>query len=142
MNSNFWVDVHGATTHFPIALIFVACLSDTAALCLWHKPAAVTLRTAGRYAALVAALGGLPAVVSGLVMTRGEMLGHDRALRWHHLFAWPAFMLMIAVAVWRSLTREQISRHGYAGYVGVLCLLAGLIAATGYWGGELLKAFP
>jgi len=142
MDANFWANVHGGTTHFPIAMIFVACLCDTAALCFWHKPAAVSLRTAGKYSAIIAALGSVPAVVSGLVMTRGDMLGQDSTLRLHHLFVWPAFTLMIAVAVWRSLTREQVSRRGYAGYVGVICVLTGLIAATGYWGGELLKAFP
>jgi uncharacterized membrane protein len=141
MDPNFWVDMHGATTHFPIAMIFTACLCDAAALCVWQKPAAGSLRTAGKYAAIIAAFGSLPAVVSGLAMTHGDMLGHD-ALRWHHIFVWPAFALMIGAAVWRSLVREQISRRGYAGYVGVVCALAGLIAATGYWGGELLKAFP
>jgi len=141
MDPALWVKVHGATTHFPIAMTFVACLCDTAALCFWQKPAAGGLRTAGRYAALIAALGSIPAVISGLVMTRGDMLGHGE-LRWHHLFVWPAFGLLVAVAVWRGLVREQISRRGYAGYVGVVCVLTALIAATGYWGGELLQAFP
>src|SRR5262245_27866083 len=104
MDANFWAKVHGATKHFPFAMIFGACLCDSAALCFWHKPAAVSLRTAGKYSAIAAALGSLPAIVSGLVMTHGYMLGDDAALRWHHIFAWPAFTLMIAAAAWRSLT--------------------------------------
>ncbi len=141
MDPAFWAKVHGATTHFPIAMIFGACLCDTAALCFWHQPAAGALRTTGKYAAIAAALGSVPAVISGLVMTHGDMLGHD-ALRWHHLFVWPAFALMIAAAVWRSLVREQVSRRGYAGYVGTIYVLTTLIAATGYWGGEMLQTFP
>ena len=141
MDPAFWAKMHGATTHFPIAMIFGACLCDTAALCCWQKPVSGPLRTAGRYAAVIAALGSIPAVASGLAMTRGDMLGHGD-LRWHHLFVWPAFALLVAAAVWRSLVREQLSRRGYAGYVGVICVVAGLIAATGYWGGELLQAFP
>ncbi|HTB81047.1 MAG TPA: DUF2231 domain-containing protein [Opitutaceae bacterium] len=141
MDPAFWAKVHGATTHFPIAMIFGACLCDTAALCFWHQPAAGALRTTGKYAAIAAALGSVPAVISGLVMTHGDMLGHD-ALRWHHLFVWPAFALMIAAAVWRSLVREQVSRRGYAGYLGAIYVLTILIAATGYWGGEMLQTFP
>ena len=142
MDPALWAKMHGATTHFPIAMIFGACLCDTIALCFWHKPVAGALRTTGKYAAIIAALGSIPAVISGLVMTHGDMLGHDAPLRWHHIFVWPAFALMVAVAVWRGLTSEQVSRRGYAGYVGVICLLTALIAITGYWGGELLQTFP
>ena len=50
-----------------------------------------------RYARL---LGSVPAVVSGLLMTKGSLLGHG-ALRMHHLFVWPAFALLVGLAVWR-----------------------------------------
>lgn len=141
MEPGLWVEVHGATTHFPIALIFAAALADTAALLWWMHPVAGQLRAAGAYAICAAAFGSVPAVVSGLVLTRGEMLGPG-ALGWHHLFAWPAFTLLIAVAVWRALRGAALTRGGCAGYLGAVYALAALIAATGRWGGALLHAFP
>lgn len=141
MEPGRWAEVHGATTHFPIALIFAAALADTAAVIWWTRPAGGKLRAAGAYAIFAAALGSVPAVVSGLVLTRGEMLGTG-ALRWHHLFAWPAFTLLIAVAVWRALRGAALTRRSCTGYLVAVYALAALIAATGRWGGELLHAFP
>jgi hypothetical protein len=60
--------------------------------------------------------GTVPAVVSGLAMTKGVMLGHD-ALRYHHLFAWPAFALIIGIAAWRSLGGGSANERPPLGYV-------------------------
>jgi hypothetical protein len=45
---------------------------------------------------VLAALGTVPAVLSGLIMTRGVVMGHG-LLRLHHLFVWPAFALIVAL---------------------------------------------
>jgi uncharacterized membrane protein len=141
MSPDFWVDVHGGTTHFPIAMIMAALAFDAAAVCLWHRPAGDRFRAAGFYAVAIAAAGTVPAVVSGLMLTRGVVMG-SAELRWHHLFVWPAFGLIIASAVWRGLIREQLTRRACARYLGVVGTAAALMSAAGYWGGEMLKAFP
>jgi uncharacterized membrane protein len=141
MSSISWAQVHGAAVHFPIAMIAAAVFCDAIAVFLWHHPAGAQWRTAGAFAVIAAALGTVPAVLSGLFLTRGSVLGSG-ALRWHHLFVWPAFGLIVAGAVWRSLTRSSLSRRACAGYVATLCIAAALISAAGYWGGELLQAFP
>ena len=79
----------------------------------------------------------VPAVVSGLVMTKGVLLGHD-ALRLHHLFAWPAFALIVGIAAWRLLTPEVATPRALACYLAVVAVSAALVSAAGYWGGELL----
>ena len=53
------------------------------------------LHAAGYWTMIGSALGSVPAVFSGLLMTKGSVLGHG-ALRMHHLFVWPAFALIIA----------------------------------------------
>ncbi|HVW19948.1 MAG TPA: DUF2231 domain-containing protein [Opitutaceae bacterium] len=133
--------MHGASTHFPIALTLVALLCDGAAVCLWHRPARRGLRSAGLAAAAIAAAGTVPAVASGLWLTRGDLLGAG-ALRWHHLFAWPAFGLIVAAATWRGLAHRQLSRRAQAAGVAAWAAAALLVSAAGYWGGQLLQAFP
>jgi uncharacterized membrane protein len=129
--------MHGAAVHFPIALVLCSLALETLA-CLITSPARGRgLRSAGYWTLLLGAAATVPAVVSGLVMTKGVMLGHD-ALRLHHLFAWPAFALIIGVATWRSLTPEIATTRALACYIALMGLSAALVSAAGYWGGELL----
>jgi len=85
---------------------------------------------------LLGALGTVPAVVSGLVMSRGVALGHD-TLRLHHLFVWPAFALIVGLAVWRVGANPRFENPAPAGYLAAVGLATLLVLAAGYWGGEL-----
>jgi uncharacterized membrane protein YoaK (UPF0700 family) len=86
---------------------------------------------------LLGAAGTVPAVASGLMMTKGVMLGHD-ALRIHHLFAWPAFGLVVGVAAWRLLGDGSANERPALSYLAAVGLAAALVSAAGYWGGEML----
>jgi len=138
MLSDFWAKLHGASTHFPIAMVFGACAFDLLSVVAWGKPWARDANVAGTYTLTLGALGGILAVVSGLDLTKGEMWGGG-ALRWHHLFVWPAFTLMMAIAGWRLVVRDKLTRRSYVIYVTVELVLTGLTAAAGYWGGEMLQ---
>ena len=139
MDGVFWAKVHGAVVHFPVALSLCSAALDAAGFALASRPAAAELHRGGRLAMIVGTLGTAPVVVSGLMMTRGEMLGHG-LMRWHHLFAWPAFGLLVALATWRSVAGPRPSRRAMGAYLGCAVLAAGLVSAAGYWGGELLVA--
>jgi uncharacterized membrane protein len=139
MNVGFWTKIHGAATHFPIALTLCSAALDAAGFALASRPLGRDLNVAGYWTMILGALGSVPAVISGLVMTKGVVLGHG-AVRMHHLFAWPAFALLVALATWRALLGRQTAHNRFAGYLtGVICA-AGLISAAGYWGGEMLIA--
>jgi len=127
--------MHGATVHFPIALVLCSGVLDALGLFLPRKASRHGLRAAGYWTMLFGALGTAPAVVSGLVMSRGVMLGHD-TLRLHHLFAWPSFALIVGLATWRVLAGDT-TRQVPAGYLSGVGLAAVLVMAAGYWGGEL-----
>ena len=133
-----WSKLHGAATHFPIALVLVAALCDT----LSHLPLGADSRRALRSTAgvslVLGALGSYAAVLSGLLMTRWQVWGNAAMLR-HHQFAWPAFALVTALAAWRIVTRQANSQAPGIGYSCVLILTSVLIGAAGYWGGELLN---
>ncbi len=137
MDATIWAKAHGATTHFPIALALCSGVLDTLGFALAGRPIVRDLHAAGYWTILGGALGGGPAVASGLLMTKGGVLGHG-ALRLHHLFVWPAFALLIALATWRVLIGRRATRSAFAGYlIGVGAAMA-LISAAGYWGGELM----
>jgi hypothetical protein len=86
---------------------------------------------------MLGALGTVPAVASGLVMSKGVMLGHD-ALRLHHLFVWPAFGLIVGLAIWRGLAGDFTTKKMPTGYLATVGLAATLILGAGYWGGEMM----
>ena len=77
------------------------------------------------------------AVLSGLVISQWKIVGTGLTEK-HHLFVWPAFALMIALAVWRILTGNKASRRSLGVYLAAMVLTSVLIAAAGYWGGEML----
>src|ERR1700722_18975228 len=137
MDSENWAKMHGATVHFPIALIL--CSGTLDALGLFFPVPAIRrgLHAAGYWTVILGAAGTVPAVVSGLVMSKGVMLGHD-TLRLHHRFAWPAFTLIVGLATWRALAGDFAARRAPAGYLVAAGLAAILVMATGYYGGEMV----
>jgi uncharacterized membrane protein len=133
-----WPKLHGASTHFPVALAMAAALFDgVGAVCPKASPRKAQLHAAGYFTIILGALGTFPAVLSGLFMTKGNVLGHDATL-FHHLFVWPAFACIVGLGVWRGMVGEKASARGFAAYLAVLFLTAGLMAGAGYWGGELI----
>src|SRR6267154_26241 len=105
MEPGLWAKAHGAATHFPIALTLVSVMCDAAGFIFASRPAARDLHAVGYWTIFCSALGSVPAVASGLLMTKGSLLGHG-ALRLHHLFVWPAFGLLVALATWRVLVGQ------------------------------------
>lgn len=138
IDPSIWSKLHGASVHFPIALAMAAALFDGLGS-IWPKssPRKTQLHAAGYFTIILGALGTFPAVLSGLFMAKGVVLGHD-ALLFHHLFVWPAFACLVGLGLWRALVGDQASARSFAAYLVVLFLTAGLMAGAGYWGGELL----
>jgi uncharacterized membrane protein len=136
--SDLWTKLHGASTHFPIAMVLGTCAFDVLAALAWERPLGRNARIAGTYALILGALGGILAVVSGLYLTKGDVWGAG-ALRWHHRFVWPAFGLMVSAATWRLVVGDKLPRRSHAIYLVVELVLSGLMAAAGYWGAELLQ---
>ena len=137
MDNPIWARLHGGSTHFPIALLLSSLLFDFLGFFLRREPLSRDLHVAGFYALLLGTLGSFAAVLSGLMLTHWETLGKG-GLRTHHLFLWPAFALLVGLAVWRLVVREHAGRSAFGAYLVVAVVAAGLMAAAGYWGGEML----
>lgn len=138
IDPTLWPKLHGASVHFPVALAMAAALFDGLGF-FWPKSSShkAQLLAAGYFTIILGGLGTFPAVLSGMFMTKGEMLGHG-ALLFHHLFVWPAFAGLVGLAVWRALVGDRASSRSFVIYLIVLYLTAGLMAGAGYWGGEML----
>ena len=133
-----WPKLHGASIHFPVALTMAAALFDGLGF-FWPEssPRKAQLHAAGYFTIILGALGTFPAVLSGLFMTNGVLLGHD-ALLFHHLFVWPAFAILVGLGVWRALVGEKASVRSFTFYLVIQFMTAGLMAGAGFWGGELM----
>ena len=127
-------------THFPIALVMASIAFDLGGLAVpdnAEKSRRAGLRAAGFYTLVLGALSSFGAVASGLVISHGEIWGRGNLGR-HHTFLWPAFALVIALAVWRLVVGNRASNRAFKIYMAVSILTGAVMGAAGYWGGELL----
>src|SRR6202022_117988 len=91
----------------------------------------------GYWLVILAALGAVAAVFSGLALSKWKIMGTG-LMRLHHLFVWPAFALILALTVWRVVVRNDFSRRSFVSYLIAACCACALIGAAGFVGGEML----
>jgi uncharacterized membrane protein len=137
MNQTFWARIHGGTTHFPIALLMVSVVFDHAGFWWRSELRRREFRVLGFYSLLIATAASPVAVLSGLMLSKGILLGTGM-LALHHYFIWPAFGLLIALAVWRLVTREFASRRARGCYLAIASVTLVAMMSAGYWGGEMI----
>src|SRR5882724_6729098 len=137
MNQTFWARMHGGATHFPIACLMVSVLFDHAGFWWRDEVRRREFRAVGFYSLLIAAAAAPAAVVSGIALSKGVLLGTGM-LALHHYFIWPAFCLLICLAVWRLVVRERASRRAGGFYLVLASLTLVAMMTAGYWGGEMI----
>ena len=137
MNQTFWARMHGGATHFPIACLMVSVLFDHAGFWWRDEARRREFRSVGFYSLLIAAAASPVAVLSGIALSKGVLLGTGR-LALHHYFIGPAFGLLIGLAVWRLVVRDRASRRAVGGYLALASLTLVAMMTAGYWGGEML----
>src|SRR5215469_5680034 len=119
MDNSLWTKLHGGLTHFPIALVMVSIVFDLGSLIApenVEKSRRSALRVAGFYTLVLGALSSIGAVLSGLLISHGELRGTGNLAR-HHIFLWPAFGLLIGLAVWRSKVSNRPSGRAFKVYM-------------------------
>lgn len=134
--SEWFRHLHGASTHFPIALTCLAVLVEGAGL---RQPVPrPETRRMSLWLLGVGCLGALAAVASGLVRSRGEIGGSGLAWQ-HHACVWPAFALLVGLLYWRWRIGEGANRPALVWFALGLFLAAGCLGAAGYFGSELAR---
>src|SRR5262245_44456836 len=126
MSPTFWRQIHGGSTHFPIVLLLASVVFDLVAWRSRDEALRGGLRAAAFGSAAVGMMGGMGAVVAGLIMTRGRLLGggHERI---HHLFVWPAVITCVGFVGWRLLRRGRIAQRDLGLYLAGMSLAAALM---------------
>ena len=137
MNPTFWARMHGGATHFPIALLMVSVIFDHAGFWWRNEVRRREFCAVGFYSLFMAAVAGPVAVVSGIALSKGTLMGSG-LLALHHYFVWPAFGLLIGLAVWRLVVRERASRRASGCYLALASLTLVAMMTAGYWGGEMI----
>jgi mono/diheme cytochrome c family protein len=137
MDGFIWQRLHGGSTHLPIVLLPLSVIFDFVGLRMRDDAARRAFHLAGVALAFAGVLGGGAAVIAGLALTHGNMLGRGEE-KLHHLFVWPGFILSIALVAWRGFPRRQISPGRLRLYLVAMSLASALMLGAGYWGGEML----
>jgi uncharacterized membrane protein len=137
MNQIFWARMHGGATHFPIALLTISVLFDHAGFWWRDEERRREFHALAFYSLLIAAAASPAAVLSGIFLSRGILLGTG-LLALHHYFIWPAFGLLIGLAVWRVVVRELAAQRAGACYLALATVTLIAMMSAGYWGGEML----
>ncbi len=137
MNVSFWERIHGGSTHFPIVLLLTSVVFDFVAWRSRDESLRRGLHTAGFGSAVVGTLGAVGALIAGLLMTRGRMLGSGFE-KIHHLFVWPALTLCIVFVGWRLFKSGRTPQRGPGIYLAGMSVAAALMVGAGYSGGEML----
>jgi mono/diheme cytochrome c family protein len=134
MDGLFWQRLHGGSTHLPIVLLPLAVGLELVALRMKEDAGRRALRSAGRALGLAGVLGGCAAVVAGLMLTHGRILGSGDE-RMHHLFAWSGFSISVVLVAGRLCLRSSWYQRTYLVGMGIA---SALMLGAGYWGGEML----
>jgi mono/diheme cytochrome c family protein len=139
MNLAYWERIHGGITHLPIVLLPASIVFDTIAWRSRQHALRRGLHAAGFGSAVAGVLGGVIAMIAGLVLTRGRMLGSGEETV-HHLFVWPALILSALFVGWRLFIRESALPLKLGIYLIGMSLATVMMFGAGYSGGELLLA--
>jgi len=137
ISSIFWTQAHGAATHFPIAFLFGAALFDAIGFFLPDSSKRRSFQFTAYRLLILGGLGSFETVISGLPVSRWSLSGTGSLLQ-HHLFAWPAFALIVGLTSWRVAVVDTPSRRAFAVYLSVLAVTCAVVGAAGWSGGELL----
>jgi drug/metabolite transporter (DMT)-like permease len=84
-DADFWDRVHGGSTHLPIALALTSALLDGDGSIAPSGKFREGFRFSGYFTLLLAALGAVPAVISGLMLTKWDAVGSGVTLLDHYI---------------------------------------------------------
>lgn len=133
--------VHPAIVHFPIALLVLSVVADFFGY-FYHSD---SLKAAGWWSLLGAALGGVLAVAAGYydMKREGEKLEHEAHEQVHkHMYV--GFALLVAIiglTVWRWLIFDGQSYEIGWIYLIIAVLIVALAFFQGWLGGELVFGY-
>ncbi|MBX9933561.1 MAG: DUF2231 domain-containing protein [Methylobacterium sp.] len=128
--------IHPAIVHFPIALVVFSVAADL--IGSWLHSA--SLRAAGFWALMAAALAGTAAVAAGYYDMNRATLGPelDGYIHLHLRLGWTVLVAIILLALWRWRIGLWATRWQHILYGTAALVVVGLTAFQGWYGGEMV----
>ena len=137
MSNYSWIELHGALTHFPIALIIVAFLFEVGAP-LFKKP---EWRVVSFWCLLGGVLGGAVSLATGWLAANDLYKGASSLpaiVLQHRLRAFISMGLALIVLTWRIAAKDRLSKNAQIAAGVLLFLSTAMVASTGYLGGKMV----
>lgn len=132
-----WLELHGAITHFPIALLITAVAYELAAF-VFRWPLG---RRLSFWLLVAAVLMAVPSLVTGW-MTGNQLFGQvpspPAVFVWHRAAAFIASGIALILLIWRAAARDQLGGGALAGTVVLVLAAAGVVGYTGFLGGRMV----
>ena len=131
-----WPRLHALLNDLPIALLVTAVFLDLVALLTGR----ISLRQVSFWALVLGALGGVAAVLSGLQaeehIAHGEAV--HRVMKTHEKLALVTLAIFGVLALWRIVRERRMGNFERGTLVALSVGGAGVLAATGWYGGKLV----
>ena len=132
-----WPELHGALTHFPVALLISACIFEIGAMVM-KRP---TGRIVSFWMLVGAVVMAVPALITGW-MTGSELFGASprppSVFVQHRLTAFLTFGLAVLLLVWRTKARDQFASRTLMASVFLTLIIAGMVGYVGFLGGRMV----
>lgn len=132
-----WPEIHGAATHFPVALLIAGLAFDAGAL-IFRKP---EWRVVGFWMLVVAVVMAVPSIIAGL-MTANDLYGGPArppdVFFLHRNAAFLTAALAIAVLAWRVVAKDRLTGGARYGSLLLSAAAAGTVGYVGYLGGHMV----
>lgn len=128
---------HAMIVHYPIALL----VFSYAFFILWRAAGNKSFGQASYWSLLAGAGGALAAAISGFAAANiapHTEQAHRILERFHQPIGLTVMSFSVALAVWGVLSRWRFSKATSAIFIAMFTALIGLLAATGYYGGQMV----
>jgi uncharacterized membrane protein len=136
-----WQHLHGATSHFPVACLFIALAFDYGSQ-IFKQP---QWRTVSFWCMIVASLVAIPLVFSGFAGQQGwKFMGVAEPVEFgpvlvHRNIALTGSIITVLLTLWRVARKDQFTKNQWMGYLVMATVATLAIGLTGYLGGYVAR---
>ncbi len=133
-----WIELHGAITHFPIALLIVAAAAEAASLMASrYETQRRFLQQVGLLMLGLAVVSALPSILTGYLYGRNlRRPGLDYDSHWK--VAAISTVLAALVLFWRLMGRDRLKPIARGGASAMLLVATLAVGYTGHLGGQMV----
>jgi uncharacterized membrane protein/mono/diheme cytochrome c family protein len=136
-----WPEIHGALTHFPIALLVMAAAFEIGAWLTKNDRLRTDWRTVSFWMMCGAVLMALPALLTGYITAQTLFSGPAKPPQifdWHWRAAVTTSVLATLTLLWRVKKRDRLSGAARGALTASLLVTVAFVAITGYLGGKMV----